>query len=78
MSTDVYTVGVALEHGIRVVRDGSEWFKTQGSFGWIMSSDEGERLATGMGPARRNRPNSFRSEGYGMLALLVFLHRLAE
>jgi hypothetical protein len=78
MSTDAYAVGVALEHGIRAVSDdGSECFKTQGSFGWIMSSDEGERLATGiMGPARGNRPNSFRSEGY---ANLVFLHRrLAE
>ena len=78
MATDAYAVGVALEHGIRAVSDGSEWFKTQGSFGWIMSSDEGERLATGMGPARGSRPNSFRSEGYGMLALLVFLKRLAE
>jgi hypothetical protein len=78
MSTDAYAVGVALEHGIRAVSDGSEWFKTQGSFGWILSSDEGERLATGMGPASGSRPNSFRSEGYGLLALLLFLQRLAE
>jgi hypothetical protein len=60
------------------VSDGSEWFTTQGSFGWILSSDTGERLATCMGPARGSRPNSYRSEGYGMLALLSFLKRLQE
>ena len=38
----------------------------------------GDRLATGMGPARSSRPNSYQSEGYGMLALLSFLKRLAE
>ena len=31
-----------------------------------------------MGPARGSRPNSYRSEGYEMLALLLFLQRLAE
>ena len=78
MATDAYAVGIALEHGIRAVSDGSEWFQTQGSFGWILSSDLGERLATGMGPARSSRPNSYRSEGYGMLALLCQLQHLAE
>ena len=78
MATDAYAVSVALEHGLRAVSDGSEWFQTQGSFGWILSSDNGERLATGMGPARSSRPNSYRSEGYGMLALLIFIQRLGE
>ena len=31
-----------------------------------------------MGPARSSQPNSYRSEGYGMLALLCFLRRLSE
>ena len=78
LATDPYSVGVALEHGLRAVSDGSEWFRTQGSFGWILASDLGDRLATGMGPARSSKPNSYRSEGYGMLALLCFLRRLAE
>jgi exonuclease III len=78
LASDAYAVGVALEHGLKAVSDGSEWFQSQGSFGWMLSSDIGERLATGMGPARSSRPNSYRSEGYGMLALLVFLQRLAE
>ena len=76
--SDAYVVGVALEHGLRAVSDGSEWFQTQGSFGWILSSDLGERLASGMGQAQSRRSNSYRSEGYGMLALLLFLQRLAK
>ena len=52
MATDAYAVGAALEHGIRAVSDGSEWFKTQGSFGcWMLSTDIGERMSSGMGPA---------------------------
>ena len=78
LATDAYAVSVALEHGLRAVSDGSEWFQSQGSFGWMLSSDQGDRLASGMGPARSSRPNSYRSEGYGMLALLCFLQRLAE
>jgi hypothetical protein len=78
LASDAYTIGVALEHGLRAVSDGSAWFTTHGSFGWILSSDTGERLAVGMGPASGSKPNSFRSEGYGMLALLSFLKRIAE
>lgn len=79
LASDAYVMGVALEHGLRAVSDGSKWFPTQaGSFGWILSSDVGERLANGMDPARSSRPNSFRSEGYGMLTHLVFLQRLAK
>jgi hypothetical protein len=75
---DPRAIGVALEHGIRAVSDGSEWYRTQGSFGWAMSHDAGHRVATGTGPARSKNPYSYRSESYGMLALLCFLKRLAE
>ena len=43
-----------------------------------MSDDAGHRVATGTGPARSRTPYSYRSESYGMLALLCFLKRLAE
>ena len=76
--TDPRSIGVALDHGIRAVSDGSEWYRTQGSFGWAMSDDAGNRVATGTGPARSQTPYSYRSESYGMLALLCFLKRLAE
>jgi hypothetical protein len=78
LATDANAIGVALQHGLRAVSDGFTWFKTQGSFGWILSSDTGERLDIGMGPANGSNPNSYRSEGCGMLALLLFLTRLAE
>ena len=49
-----------------------------GAFGWTVSNDLGDRAAEGMGPAPGAKPNSYRSEAYGMLAMLCFLRRLAE
>jgi hypothetical protein len=49
-----------------------------GAYGWILSSDSGERLVCGMGPARGYKPTPYRAEGVGMLSLLRFLIRLAE
>ena len=75
---DPFSVSIALERGIRGVSDGSVWIKRLGAFGWALSSDTGVRLAEGMGPAPGASSNSFRSEAYGMLAMLCFLQRLAE
>ncbi|KAI2506424.1 hypothetical protein MHU86_8050 [Fragilaria crotonensis] len=78
MEEDPFSVALALEHGIRAVSDGSDWDQIQGSFGWAMSTDLGERCAKGMGPARSASPHAYRSESYGLLSLLCFLRRLAE
>jgi hypothetical protein len=78
MEEDPFTVAVALELGVRAVSDGSDWHQIQGSFGWAMSTDIGERCAYGMGPARSASPHAYRSESYGLLSLLCFLRRLAE
>ncbi len=78
LELDPYTVCEALSHGIRAVSDGSDWDQIQGSFGWAMSNDIGERCAFGMGPARSAAPHAYRSESYGLLSMLCFLHRLAE
>ena len=78
LSTDAFTVSDALSHGVRGVSDGSVWLKQMGAYGWIVSTDLGERAVTGMGPAPGANPNSYRSEAYGMLAMLSFLKRLAE
>ncbi|KAI2497104.1 hypothetical protein MHU86_17421 [Fragilaria crotonensis] len=75
---DPYTVAAKLLPGVRTVSDGSEWDHTQGSFGWSLSDIHGTRCATGMGPAHGSSPMSYRSESYGMLAILCFLRRLAE
>ncbi len=77
-STDPRSAALALTYGIRAVSDGSAKFQTRGAFGWSISTDKGERIATGMGPARGARQHSYRAEAYGMLALYIFLHRLAE
>ncbi len=47
---DLFTMAVVISHGIRAVSDGSEWYGTQGSFGWSMSDDKGRRVVTGQGP----------------------------
>ena len=78
MFQDPFAVSVALENGIQGVSDGSVWIKQLGAYGWALSSHTGDRLAEGMGPAPGASPNSFRSEAYGLLAMLCFLQRLAE
>jgi hypothetical protein len=73
MTDDPFTVADALEHGVRAVSDGSDWYQIQGAFGWTMSTDLGERCAWCMGPARSASPHAYRSESYGLLSLLCFL-----
>ena len=78
VSNDNFSVGLALFHGVRAVRDGSVWEEVNGAFGWALSTDQGERVAKGIGPARGVKIDSYRAEAYGMLSLLCFLKRLAE
>ena len=73
-----YHVLQSLTPGFRLVSDGSDWDNIHGSFGWTISDPDGNRLATGMGPAHGSRTNSYRSESYGMLSGLCFLRRLLE
>ena len=47
--------------------------RDQGSFGWIISDNEGNRLVRGRGPAFGHAISSYRAEAYGMLSLLRFL-----
>ena len=75
---DPYSISVALSHGVRVVSDGSEKYGTHGAFGWMLSDDRGERMATGMGPARGATASAFRAEAFGMLAVTLFLARLGD
>jgi exonuclease III len=77
MSVDPYSVCEGLEHGFCAVSDGSVRYQTQGSFGWVLSASNGERVVTCMGPARGPRPSSYRAEGYGLLSFLLFLRHVA-
>ncbi|KAI2503130.1 hypothetical protein MHU86_11321 [Fragilaria crotonensis] len=78
MSEDAFTVSEVLSHGIQAVSDGSVWTDNQGAYGWMISSDLGDRAVRGMGPARGAKVDSYRAEAYGMLAILCYLRRLAE
>jgi hypothetical protein len=73
LMADPHTVAESISHGARVVSDGSAWYGSQGAFGWAMSNDIGERVTVGMDPARDAIANSFRSEAYGLLAVLRLL-----
>jgi hypothetical protein len=53
------------------VSDGSVKFHNM-SFGWIIATPDGRRLAAGCGPCE-GRSNSLRSEGAGMLAATLFM-----
>ena len=46
------------------------------SYGWILSTSDGTRLATCQGPSFGARPYSYRAEGYGLLSVTRFLHHL--
>jgi hypothetical protein len=55
-----FTVAEALSHdGVRAVSDGSEWFHTQGAFGWVVAVVDGARSAFGMEPAWNGLPNLY-------------------
>lgn len=57
---------------ILIVCDGSAPDKA--SFGWIMSTPTGIRIASCHGPASGYNPTSYRAEGYVMLSPLRFMH----
>ena len=61
------------ENTATIVSDGG-MAKGYGSFGWV-AEIRGEIIATGRGEAGGSRKlmQSFRAEGYGMLAALTFL-----
>lgn len=52
--------------------------KGKGTFGFCVSTLNGDRLAKGKGPAPGAYSNSFRSESYGVLASMRWLYRMSE
>ena len=70
---DPYTACfLELQQGFEAGSDGSEKFGTDGSFGWEISTSQGERAATGMGPSRGQVMDSYRAECSGLLSILRF------
>ena len=73
--TDATTIREHIRNGnIVSCSDGSVRDDT-GSFGFIISTTGGQRLAKGSGPSPGAHPNSFRSEAYGVLATMKWLQR---
>jgi len=64
--------------GFKAASDGSVRYDTDGAFGWVLSLPNSERLATCSGPAMGANISSYRAEGYGMLSILRFIHRLFQ
>jgi ribonuclease HI len=73
--TDTLTIREQIRNGnIVSCSDGSVRDNT-GSFGFIISSTQGQRLLKGRGPTPGAYSNSFRSEAYGVLAAMRWLQR---
>jgi hypothetical protein len=66
------------QHRFRAVSDGSVAKSSSASFGWILSTAQGERVAQNMGPVRGKEVHSYRAEAVGVLSILRFLIRIAE
>ena len=54
--------------------DGSVPDQVKASFGWILATTEGTRLAHCTGPAYGYSIASYRAEGYGLLSAVRFIH----
>lgn len=75
---DPHTIIQHLNEGkFKVATDGSV-ITVSGTFGYVCVSHNGVRLFRGRGPAPGSRPQSFRAEGYGALAIYRLLFRLAQ
>ena len=60
---------------VLLASDGSQ-IGPKASFGWILSTLEGNRIVTCNGPCFGAKPNSYRAEGSGLLSVSRFLHRI--
>lgn len=67
-----------LQHGNVISCSDGSATKEYGTYGYILATKEGQRLARGRGIAPGAHPNSFRSEAYGVLATLRLLVRMTE
>ncbi|KAI2495321.1 hypothetical protein MHU86_19220 [Fragilaria crotonensis] len=74
---DPYSACLELQPRFFAGSDGSEKYGTHGAFGWTISTIQGERVASGMGPSRGSRMDSYRAECSGVLSILRFLIQIA-
>ena len=73
---DVFSTYEKMKDVFHAAGDGSVKHIHNGSFGWTISTSNGERLVEAYGPVRGYKPTSYRAEGYGMLSILRFIKQL--
>ena len=71
---DAFMISLATAQ-VLVAADGSVQ-EHRASFGWVMSDQQGNRIAQCNGPAYGARPGSYRAEGYGVLSVMRFFYHL--
>lgn len=64
-----------MDGNVTMCSDGSAG-KSSATYGYILSTNQGQRLVKGKGTAHGAFPNSFRSEAYGVLATTCLIQRL--
>jgi hypothetical protein len=69
---------LTLELDPRAVIYGSVLSTGNASYRWILSTQRGDRIAEGMGPARGCQVHSYRAKACGILSFLRFLIRIGN
>ena len=72
---EVFTILTSTD--FRACSDGSALAR-QGTYGWALATADRNRLAFGAGPVDGHDPQSFRSEGQGMLSVVRLLFHLRQ
>ena len=65
------------EHPVILCSDGSQ-NRNKASFGWVLSTGDGQRLVRCAGPSFGMNQTSYRAEGYGILAISRFLWHIQD
>lgn len=66
ITSNLSTIIIVTDGGVR---------KKNGTFGWIISTRRGRRLASGMGPVQGSDINSYRAEATGVKAAVHFVQK---
>jgi hypothetical protein len=78
LELDPFSICLDTHRKFRAVSGGSVLPTGNASFGWILSTQRGDRVAEGMGPARGFQVHSYRAEACGILSFLRFLIRIGN
>lgn len=76
LHVEISVIQRRLREGNAIICSDGSASSTSGTYGYIVSTKQGQRLARGKGVAPGAYPNSFRSEAYGVLSALRFILRL--